>query len=221
MGASSASLRARSPAFRGRKPSKKKWSMASPLATRAQVTALGPGMTSTGRAASSAASTRRWPGSETPGMPASLTKATRWPDATRATTDSTRLAMTFSSQRSSGTRISKRASSLEVTRVSSHSKTSAERRVSSTRGEASARLPMGVPTSDSMPPARPGLAAGAASPEAEAPPRASSSARRTRSVFKSISRTSRSRSSRGPRARPSSRGGPRSSRSGKTSRRFP
>ena len=190
--------------------------MGRPDATSAQVTALGPGMTSTGSPSSRAASTRRWPGSDTPGMPASDTKATRWPAATRAITDSTRRAITFSSQRSSGTRMPKRASSLPVTRVSSQSSTSAERSVSSTRGDASERLPMGVPTSESMPPVERGRAC---SPAADARSLSTAEAQEAPISRSPISRTCPARSWRAPRARPSSRAWPRSSTSGRTTRR--
>ena len=139
------------PALRGRKPSKKKRSMGSPEATRAQTTADGPGITSTGRPASSATSTRRWPGSLTPGMPASETKAMCAPPAIRSSMPGMREARTFSSARSSGVRIPKWASSLPVTRVSSHSTASASRSVSTTRDDASERLPIGVPTMESRP----------------------------------------------------------------------
>ena len=156
--------------FLGKKPSKKKCSLASPLATRAHVTAEGPGTTSTLSPASSAASTSFWPGSLTPGMPASETNATRSPASRRSSTAGTRDAITFSSQRSSRLRSPKADSSLPVTRVSSHSTTSARPSTSITRGDASCRLPMGVPTTESRP---------------------------------AIRRSSRARSSRAPRARPS------------------
>ena len=58
-------------ALTGRKPPNMKASAGKPLPMSAVMTALGPGMTSTRRLARRQALTRRWPGSETPGMPAS------------------------------------------------------------------------------------------------------------------------------------------------------
>ena len=52
----------------------------SPESTSAVSTALGPGTTSTASPASRHARTRRSPGSDTPGMPASVTYATRLPE---------------------------------------------------------------------------------------------------------------------------------------------
>ena len=148
---SSSSLARMAPALRGRKPSKKKCSMGRPEATSAQMAADGPGMTSTRSPLSSAASTSLWPGSETPGMPASETKATRSPASMRSSVGSTLWSSTFSSARCNGTCTSKRARSLLVTRVSSQSRRSADFRVWMTLGDASERFPMGVPTTLSTP----------------------------------------------------------------------
>ncbi len=58
---------------RGRKPSNTKRSVGNPDSTSAVSTALGPGTMSTASPASRQARTRRSPGSEMPGMPASVT----------------------------------------------------------------------------------------------------------------------------------------------------
>lgn len=194
MPASASRRLAMADALRGRKPSKKKCSIGRPEATRAQVTAEGPGMTSTLRPRSRAASTSLWPGSDTPGMPASDTKATRPPASIRAMAGATLSARTFSSARCKGTRMPKCASSLDVTRVSSHRSRSAARSVSSARGVTSRRLPMGVPTTERTPPRGPPVCVPA------------------------ISQASCARRRQARRGRPSPAGGPRSSMSERTRR---
>ena len=57
-----------------------------------------------------------------------------------------RLAITFSSQRTSGLEMPRCISSFDVTRVSSQQMASAAANASPTRGDRSPRLPMGVPT---------------------------------------------------------------------------
>ena len=69
-----------------------------PLATYAVAVAVGPGSTSTGAPASRHARTRRRPGSDTPGMPASLQYAMTSPASTRATMPSAREPMSASSK---------------------------------------------------------------------------------------------------------------------------
>ena len=66
----------RSPDLRGRKPSKLNLSVGRPETARAANTADGPGITLTSIPASIAALTRTKPGSETVGIPASLTTNT-------------------------------------------------------------------------------------------------------------------------------------------------
>ena len=149
--ASSSSRVSSAPLLRGRKPSKKKCSMGSPEATSAQVTAEGPGMTSTASPASRTASTRRWPGSDTPGIPASETNATFSPRSMRLSAGAMRSAKLCSSARLSAARMPKWDSSLPVTRVSSHKIRSASRSVRRARTEMSSRLPMGVPTTKRVP----------------------------------------------------------------------
>ena len=143
--------RTRSPALRGRKPSKKKWSQGIPDATSAVTQATGPGTTSTDTPASRAASTSTCPGSDTPGMPASDAKASVSPASMRSTKEGARPAITFSSQRMSGRDTPAAESSFPVTRVSSQHTASAARNASTARGERSPKLPIGVPTMKSFP----------------------------------------------------------------------
>ena len=63
----------------GGNPTKRNCSLATPDAERAARTALAPGTASTRSPRSSAAATRRVPGSETVGVPASETSAIDWP----------------------------------------------------------------------------------------------------------------------------------------------
>ena len=70
------SARWRSPLRAGRNPRNKNSSLGRPEADRAASSADGPGMGTTGMWWRIARVTRRWPGSETNGMPASLTSAT-------------------------------------------------------------------------------------------------------------------------------------------------
>jgi hypothetical protein len=83
--ASAASAAARSPAACGRKPSMWKPSPPSPAALIAAVALLAPGTGTTRKPASSTARTTRAPGSDTPGVPASVTSAMRSPAVSLAT----------------------------------------------------------------------------------------------------------------------------------------
>ena len=94
--------------------------MASPLDTSAASTADGPGTTVTARPAAATAAATRAPGSDTAGIPASLTRATVRPAATAATTSSTRSASLCSCSERSGTPVIPAwLSSLREWRVSS------------------------------------------------------------------------------------------------------
>ena len=84
--ATSARRAVRPEPLRGRNPSKTNRPAGRPLTTRAVTAADGPGTTSTACPASTAARTSRSPGSEMPGMPASVTTATRSPAASRSST---------------------------------------------------------------------------------------------------------------------------------------
>lgn len=73
------------PALRGRNPSKQNRSTGSPERASAVSTADGPGTAVMRSPRSTAAATRRYPGSETEGMPASVTSSTRAPWASSST----------------------------------------------------------------------------------------------------------------------------------------
>src|SRR5258706_383924 len=89
--ASRASAALRSPARAGRKPSNTKRSVGSPATASAAVTAEGPGIVRTSIPAAAAARTSTKPGSETRGVPASLTSASTAPFFSRSRSASTRL----------------------------------------------------------------------------------------------------------------------------------
>ena len=79
--------------FRGRKPSNTKRPVGRPLVTNAAIAADGPGTTSTEKPCAVTARTRRSPGSEMPGVPASVTTATLSPARSRARTSPMRLGL--------------------------------------------------------------------------------------------------------------------------------
>ena len=151
--ASSASRVLRSLPLRGRKPSNAKRSIGNPDSTSAARAALGPGTTRTSSPASATTRTRRAPGSETPGVPASVTYATcapRWMSPTRSAARWRSLcSCSATSRRRPVTPAC--VSSARVRRVSSAQITSASRSASTARGERSPRFPMGVATSTSRP----------------------------------------------------------------------
>ncbi len=86
--ARAASAAARSPALRGRKPSKQKRSVGRPETASAASVALGPGRTVTSTPAAIAAVTARKPGSDTVGIPASETTRTVAPPTALSTSPS-------------------------------------------------------------------------------------------------------------------------------------
>ena len=100
---SSSSRRRRAPAFGGRKPTKVKASVGSPLTCSAAMAALGPGMLSTRRPAATAARTSGKPGSATPGEPASVTRATERPSWSLRTSPGTRVRSLCSNRLVTGT----------------------------------------------------------------------------------------------------------------------
>ena len=71
----------RRPGLIGRKPSKVNRSAGIPAADSAVATAEAPGIGTTGTPAARASRTSRKPGSEIPGVPASVTRATDLPSA--------------------------------------------------------------------------------------------------------------------------------------------
>ena len=131
---------------RGRKPSNTQRSVGRPETTSAAVTADGPGTTLISTPASTAARRRRNPGSETAGMPASETSATRSPSRRRSSSSSMRCRSLPSKNESMRTFRPRCASSRPVRRVSSAATRSTEPSVSRARCDRSARLPIGVPT---------------------------------------------------------------------------
>src|SRR5262249_35570898 len=88
--ANEARVRRRSPARRGRKPSKQNRSTGSPDTASAAVTADGPGSTVTSMPSAMAATTRRYPGSDTDGIPASVTTSTSSPARNAESSDGSR-----------------------------------------------------------------------------------------------------------------------------------
>src|SRR5262245_19104224 len=148
---SSASRDVRARPDRGRKPSNTKRSVGSPEITSAVTAADGPGTTSTSIPASTHAATSRYPGSDSPGLPASVTTATFVPSRSRRTSSGTRSRSLPSNSDSNLASMPNAARSRPVLRVSSHATRSTEARVARARSERSPRLPMGVPTRNSVP----------------------------------------------------------------------
>src|SRR5581483_7898418 len=142
--------------LRGRNPSNTNRSAPRPDTTSAASTALGPGTVDTSRSASTHARTRAWPGSETPGVPASVTYATTSPAAMRSTTRASACRSLWAWSATSRPRAGTPAcvSSARVRRVSSAAIRSASRSVSTARGDRSPRLPIGVATTTSRPATR-------------------------------------------------------------------
>ena len=91
-----------------RKPANANGRVAKPLATSAASSADGPGTGTTAAPASSAARTKRSPGSETSGVPASETSAIRAPRASRSSSSGTRRASLCACSETRGVAISKR-----------------------------------------------------------------------------------------------------------------
>ncbi len=149
--------RRRSGPLRGRNPSTQKRSAGSPLTTSAPRTEDGPGTVLTVAPAAASWAASQAPGSEIPGVPASLTTATVAPPATAVATRSSRDASLCpcSDRRRSPCGpfavmplADRRA---RVRRVSSQQIRSAVASTSRARGERSPRFPIGVATSTSWP----------------------------------------------------------------------
>ena len=158
----SASRAVRSWPLRGRKPSKTNRPVGSPLMTRAVIAALGPGTVSTVWPAAAAARTSRSPGSEMPGVPASVTTATWRPASSSPSTRLTEAASFWSctARRRLPAGMPAWLSNLRLWRVSSQAMTSAARNASTARGAKSPRLPIGVATRVNRPPAASEVSAG-------------------------------------------------------------
>ena len=90
--------------------------------------------------------TRSSPGSLTSGVPASVTRATSSPAASRASSSRVRAESLWAWKLTSGVSMPWRAHRRRVRRVSSAATTATERSTSSARSVMSPRLPMGVAT---------------------------------------------------------------------------
>src|SRR5581483_7418164 len=141
----------RSPDRRGRNPSKTKRSVGSPEATSAAIAAEGPGTTRTSIPASTHARTSRYPGSESPGIPASEITATSSPERRTSRSSSVRLGSLPSNSDTIRARMPKCASSRPARRVSSAATSPTAASVSRARAVMSPRLPIGVPTRNRVP----------------------------------------------------------------------
>src|SRR5665648_812257 len=119
----------------------------------ALLAALGPGATSTFRPSATAARTRAKPGSETVGIPASVTTSTVPPARTTSSSPATREASLCSWWLTTRpvTRTPSRPASPASRRVSSAATTSAVARRARNRAEASSVLPIGVAASTTRP----------------------------------------------------------------------
>ena len=135
---------------RGGKPSKAKRRSGKPESSATPIAALGPGSTSTATPAARAAATSSLPGSEIPGIPASLVTATsaiaRPLENRRRRALRVLLAIAPDLARR---RASSAPSSFRATRVSSATISSASRSTSSARSVTSRRFPSGVGTKTS------------------------------------------------------------------------
>ena len=147
----------RSDPLRGRNPSTQKRSAGRPLTTSTPRTEDGPGTVLTVAPASARRAANQAPGSEIPGVPASLTTATVAPPATAAATRSSRDASLCPCSDKSRSPCGPFAvmplaeRRARVRRVSSQQIRSAAASTSRARGERSPRFPIGVATSTSWP----------------------------------------------------------------------
>src|SRR5262245_16698566 len=141
----------RLPGFTGRNPSKTKRSAGTPAAESAAATADGPGTGTTSMPAARASRTSRKPGSEMPGVPASVTRATEAPSASAFKICGPRASLLCSKYETVGVWMSKCESSARVRRVSSQAISATSRSTRSARADTSSRLPMGVATTKRVP----------------------------------------------------------------------
>src|SRR3954469_24146203 len=151
--ATSRSRESRSPPLRGRNPSKQNRSTGSPDSASAVRTADGPGTAVTRTSFSTPAATSRYPGSDTDGIPASVTSNTRAPPRSSSTSSGVRAASLpskYDTIRPLGVTPSPWVSR-RSRRVSSAATTSAPASSAASRGGASARSPMGVPAKTRVP----------------------------------------------------------------------
>ncbi len=151
--ARAANARERSPARRGRNPSKQNRSTGRPDTASAVVTADGPGSAVTAMPSAIAATTSRYPGSDTDGMPASVTTRTSSPPRSTSSSAGTRRCSLPSKNdtiRPAGV-TSRSWHSRRSRRVSSAAMTGASARAARRRDEASPARPSGLPASTTRP----------------------------------------------------------------------
>ena len=142
-----ASSRSRATGPGSRKPTNRKPSSGSGQTERAAVTALGPGTGNTATSRSRHALTRRKPGSEISGVPASETSATCSPASRRFNTRAAaRDSLSSRIETRRGRRIFRCANSAAVRLVSSEAIVSTVARTSAARRVTSPRFPIGVAT---------------------------------------------------------------------------
>ena len=136
----------RRPLFTGRNPPKKKASLGNPEPTSAVRTALGPGRTVTESPRSRQARMRRNPGSDIPGMPASVTSAMDLPPAISSTNAAVRETSLCSCKLSIGFLMLWWSRSTLEWRVSSAATRSASFKACRARSVMSCKFPIGVGT---------------------------------------------------------------------------
>src|SRR5512145_797123 len=141
----------RRPGFTGRNPSNTTRSAGMPATERAAVSAEAPGTGTTVTPAALASRTSMKPGSESAGVPASVTRATDRPASSWRSSSGPRRAMLCAKYDVVGVWMSKWASRARVRRVSSQAMTSTSRSTRSARSVTSSRLPMGVATTKRVP----------------------------------------------------------------------
>ncbi len=136
----------------GRKPSNTKRSVGQPATASAAVTAEGPAMLRTSRPAAATARTSMNPGSDSSGVPASLTSASTSPRRSRSSSASTRLASLWSWSESSGREMPQAASSVaRAARVFGQHQVGGAQALAIARGLRSPILPIGVAMTSSLP----------------------------------------------------------------------
>ncbi len=141
----------RGPCFTGGNPKNVNWLDGMPLIVSAASTALAPGTGSTAMPSSSAARINWSPGSESSGVPASVTTATDSPCRSRSSRAGRRAASLWACRLTIGVSMPACASSFAVRRVSSAAITRTSRSTRSARSVMSSRLPMGVATTYKRP----------------------------------------------------------------------
>src|SRR5436190_2383721 len=135
----------------GRKPAKRYRLAAKPAAETAAAAAFGPGIARTAMPGRGASATSQAPGSASAGVPASLISAACCPSRSKPITLAAAARSLCSCSAMVRVAMPKCASSVREVRVSSQAIKATERRVSMARALKSARLPIGVATTNSVP----------------------------------------------------------------------